>query len=327
MCTAAGYLTKDFYFGRNLDYEFSYGEKVTITPRNYVFSFRRAGVLNSHFAIIGMAYVQDSYPLYYDGANEKGLCMAGLNFVGNAFYQKELVYCPDKIQVAQFEFIPWILSQCATVEEAKRLIGRMRLVDTPFSDRLPSASLHWIISDRNNSIVVESMKDGLHVYDNPVGVLTNNPPFPYQMFALNNHPEVSSSQPEGRFADKLKVDLYSRGMGGLGIPGDLSSQSRFIRVAFAKLGSISSDDELSSVSQFFHILQMVEQPRGLCLVREGEYEITIYTSCINADLGIYYYKTYDNSQINAVDMHHVDLDSAELISYPIVSKGKLVFQN
>lgn len=88
MCTAATYKTKDFYFGRTLDYEFSYGDDVTVTPRNYVFDFRHEGKLESHYAIVGMAHVADGYPLYYDAVNEKGLGMAGLNFVGNAKYQE-----------------------------------------------------------------------------------------------------------------------------------------------------------------------------------------------------------------------------------------------
>ena len=86
MCTAAVYKTKDFYFGRNLDYDFPYGEEVTITPRNYPFSFRFLGERKQHYAMIGMAHVADDYPLYYDAINEKGLGMAGLNFVGNAVY-------------------------------------------------------------------------------------------------------------------------------------------------------------------------------------------------------------------------------------------------
>ena len=106
MCTAATYKTKDFYFGRTLDYEFSYGDEITVTPRNYVFKLRHMGILSSHYAIIGMAHVAGDYPLYYDGINEKGLGMAGLNFVGNAAYSEVK---EGKENIAQFEFIPWIL--------------------------------------------------------------------------------------------------------------------------------------------------------------------------------------------------------------------------
>ena len=170
MCTAATYKTKDFYFGRTLDYEFSYGDEITITPRNYSFHFRHSDkVLNSHYAIIGMAHVADDYPLYYDAINEKGLGMAGLNFVGNAVYAEPV---SEKENVAQFEFIPWILSQCATLEEARQKLSVMNLTNTQFSEMFPCAQLHWILADASGCIVIESMKDGLHIYDNPVGVLT-----------------------------------------------------------------------------------------------------------------------------------------------------------
>ena len=261
MCTAVTYKTKDFYFGRTLDYEFSYGEEITVTPRNYIFDFRHIGQLKSHYAIIGMAFVSEGYPLYYDAVNEKGLGMAGLNFVGNAAYKASV--CGEK-DIAQFEFIPWILSQCATVSEARAKLDGINLTGTPFSSQLPAAQLHWIIADKDEAITVESMKDGLHIYDNPVGVLTNNPPF---------------------------------------------------------------NTEEESVSQFFHILGSVEQQRGCCEVTDGKYEITIYTSCCNAAKGIYYYTTYDNHQITAVDMHKENLDGTELIRYPIITKGEVRWQN
>lgn len=320
MCTAATYKTKHFYFGRTLDYEFSYGDEVTVTPRNYSFKFRHMGERKSHYAMIGMAYVADDYPLYYDAVNEKGLGMAGLNFVGNAKYQDVQA---GRENVAQFEFIPWILSQCATVSEARKALEKMNLVGTPYSEKLPCASLHWIIADKDAAIVVECVEDGLHVYDNPVGVLTNNPPFPVQMFMLNNYMHVSPSQPENHFAKELPLATYSCGMGGLGLPGDLSSASRFAKVAFTKLHAISGESEAESVSQFFHILGSVEQQRGCCEVEPGKYEITIYTSCVNADKGIYYYTTYENHQIQAVDMHRENLDGDTLRRYPLINEEQI----
>ena len=320
MCTAATYKTKDFYFGRTLDYEFSYGDEVTVTPRNFCFRFRHMSEVKTHYAMIGMAYVADDYPLYYDAVNEKGLGMAGLNFVGNAKYQDVQA---GRENVAQFEFIPWILSQCATVLEARKVLEKMNLVGTPYSEKLPCASLHWMIADKDAAIVVECVEDGLHVYDNPVGVLTNNPPFPVQMFMLNNYMHVSPSQPENHFAKELQLATYSRGMGGLGLPGDLSSASRFAKVAFTKMHAISGESEAESVSQFFHILGSVEQQRGCREVEPGKYEITIYTSCVNADKGIYYYTTYENHQIQAVDMHRENLDGDTLRRYPLINEEQI----
>ena len=219
MCTAATYKTKDFYFGRTLDYEFSYGDEVTITPRNFQLNFRKEKSINSHYAMIGMAHVIENYPLYYDAINEKGLGMAGLNFVGNADYKE---YVEGKDNIAQFEFITWILSQCANVKEARVLVEKMNLLNISFNDKLPVAQLHWIIADSKESITVESVKEGIKIYENPVGVLTNNPPFDIQMFALNNYMNLSTKSPENNFSKELNLNQYSRGMGGLGLPGDLS---------------------------------------------------------------------------------------------------------
>ena len=324
MCTAATYKTKDFYFGRTLDYEFSYGDEVTITPRNYPFSFRSESVIKSHYAMIGMAFVAESYPLYYDAVNEKGLGMAGLNFVGNAYYMEAE---QGKDNVAQFEFIPWILSQCATVKEAKKLLEKINLTNVPFSKELPLAQLHWIIADRDEAITVESVKEGIRVYPNPVGVLTNNPPFDEQMFQLNNYMHLSPKSPENHFSDRLSLSVYSRGMGALGLPGDLSSQSRFVRVAFTKMNSVSGDSEPESVSQFFHILGSVDQQRGCCDVGDGKFEITLYTSCCNADKGIYYYTTYNNHQITAVNMHKEHLDGTDPVRYPLIQDEQIKMQN
>lgn len=324
MCTAATYKTNDFYFGRTLDYEFSYGDEVVITPRNYAFSFRRAGVMKTHYAMIGMAYVAGDYPLYYDAVNEKGLGIAGLNFVGNAVYNGEVQGADN---IAQFELIPWILGQCASVGEAKELLSRLNIVNIQFSAELPLAQLHWIIADKEGAITVESVSDGLKIYDNPAGVLTNNPPFDEQMFNLNNYMHLSSKTPENLFSEKLPLKNYSRGMGALGLPGDLSSQSRFVRVAFVKMNSLSGSSEEESVSQFFHILGSVDQQRGCCNVGEEKYEITIYTSCCNADKGIYYYTTYDNHQISAVDMHRENLDGADLLRFKLVTGEQINFVN
>lgn len=323
MCTAATYKTKDFYFGRTLDYDFSYGEEVVVMPRNFALSFRSMGRLDRHYAMIGMAHMEEGHPLYYEAVNEKGLGMAGLNFVGNACYREEE---PDRDNVATFEFIPWIQTQCANVDEAQELLDRINLTGAAFHEGLPPAQLHWIIADRNRAITVEQVKDGLKVYENPVGVLTNNPPFDRQMFQMNNYMHLSCRQPENLFSSALDLRTYSRGMGALGLPGDLSSQSRFVRAAFVRMNSVSGDSEAESVGQFFHILGSVEQQRGCCEVEDG-YEITLYTSCCNADKGIYYYTTYGNRQITAVSMHREELESDSLIRYPLILEEQIKMQN
>ena len=323
MCTAITFKTKDSYFGRTLDIEFEIPMKVTITPRNYPFDLRRMPSLKSHYAMIGMAMVKDGYPLYFDGANECGLCMAGLNFPHNAHYLPEV---KNKQNITPFEFIPYILSQYKNIAEVRSRLDNINLCDISFSHSLPLSPLHWIIADKNTSITVEPTAQGVKIYDNPVGVLTNNPTFDYHMTRLCDFVNLTSQPPENRFGN-APLKLYSRGMGGIGLPGDLSSSSRFARAAFVKLNSVCGDGEDESVSQFFHILGSVEQQRGCVKMPDGSLELTKYTSCINADKGIYYYTTYENRCLRAVDMHRTDLNGDKLHIYPLTDEQYISWQN
>ncbi len=328
MCTAVSFTTDNHYFGRNLDLEYCYQESITITPRNYPLAYRKVQPMHHHYAMIGMAYVVEEYPLYYEAVNEKGLGVAGLSFEGNACYYEEDL---EKDNVTPFELIPYLLGQCETVEEAEVLLTKVNLVKISFSRQLPLSALHWMISDKKRSIVVETLENGMRIYENPTGVLTNNPPFRYHLFGLNNYMSLSKEMPVNSFAENLPLKVYSKGMGAIGLPGDLSSMSRFIRAVFTRENAVCSGEELESVSQFFHILGAVEQQRGLVhIVKEPEddaYEITVYSSCCNTDKGIYYYKTYENSQITAVDMYKENLDGQGLSVYPMLRTQQIRWQN
>lgn len=305
MCTAVHF---NNFFGRNLDLEVSYGEQVVITPRNFAFPFRAQETLSSHYAIIGIGIVADSYPLYFDAMNEAGLCMAGLNFPQNAHY---CPVCHSADNIASFELIPYILGTCKTVKEAKKLLTRINITDTHFSEKFSPTPLHWAIADKEQSIVVEPLKNQLKIYDNPVGVLTNNPTFDYHLTNLANYMNVTKEEPQNRFSDKISLSTYSRGMGGIGIPGDLSSASRFVKASFTLLNSTEN-----TLGQFFHILTSVEQQKGL--VRVGDkYEYTIYSSCCDMENLIYYYTTYENRTISAVFLQEENLDTDKLITYPL----------
>ena len=227
--------------------------------------------------------------------------------------------------VACFEFIPWILGQCRNLEDVRKLLAQLCLIETPFSSELPTTQLHWIISDQTGCITVEPLADGIRLYDNPVGVLTNNPPFDDQMFQLCNYMHLSPNPPRNYFSQNVALKPYSRGMGAIGLPGDLSSQSRFVRAAFTKLNSLCAEEE--SVSQFFHILDSVSQTRGCCRLGNGGCEITQYTSCCNASRGIYYYTTYGNRRISAVDLHRENLEGERLFRFPLVLGEDIRFLN
>ncbi len=314
MCTAFRMKTKDCYFGRNLDLDRSYGEEVCIMPRNFPLAFRKMECIPKHYAIIGMATVAHGVPLFYDGVNEYGLAMAGLNFPDNAYYasMKE-----GKDNVTPFEFIPWVLGQCKTLAEAKAIIERINLVDIAFSDKLPLSPLHWMISDAAGSVVFEQRRDGVHIHDNSVGVMANNPPFEYQLENLAKYRHLRIDNKNVVREDNPDYTAYSQGLGGVGLPGDVSSMSRFVRGVFHLENVICGDDELSSVGQFFHLLSSVEMVRGACKTDDGTWDITGYSACINCDKRLYYYTTYDNRQITCVDMYKTDLEASAVSRFPL----------
>ncbi len=323
MCTAVSLTSADHYFGRTLDYEYAYDGKITVTPRNFRISFTDGTVAENHYAICGMAMVEDGYPLYFDAFNEKGLCMAGLNFPGKAHYEEGK---NGKINVASFEFITRVLCQCKDADEAEEFIKDVNITSQPFSESLKPSPLHWMISDKGRSIVAEQTEQGMRVYQNPVGVMTNSPQFDKQMENLQSYVSVTAEEPKNLFSDSFDFKPYSRGMGSIGLPGDYTSMSRFVRACFVKLNSVFEGTEKERVSQFFHILGSVSHPKGCVKIGEG-YEITHYTSCCNTDKGIYYYTTYNNSTVHGVDMYRENLDAEFPVTYNLVKKSDFVIQN
>ena len=323
MCTCLNLKTKDHYFGRNLDLEYRFDEKVVITPRNYEFVLKNGNKIYTKYAMIGMANVNDNYPLYAEASNEEGLSIAGLYFPKNAYYfnPKE-----DKLSLTPYELIPYFLGLFGSIKEMKESLKKLIITNIPYQN-LPLASLHFMISDQEECLVLEQTKDGLKIYENPVGVLTNNPPFDYQMTNLINYRNLSSHYELSRFSDKINLEQYCNGMGAIGLPGDNSSSSRFVRATFNKLNLITKDDEESSVTNFFHILDSVSMISGTTLTKEGKSDITIYSSCINTDKGIYYYKTYTNSQITAIKMNDENKNSSNLTIFNLIEKNQINYLN
>ncbi len=323
MCTAISLNAGDHYFGRNLDLNQGYREEVTITPRKYPFRFRNGTDLQEHYAIIGMATVAGDYPLYYDATNEAGLSIAALNFPSFAHYQQR---CSGKYNIAPFELIPWILSQCAQVRQAYDLLKLTNLWHLPYSREFMLTPLHWIISDGSRSIAVEPLQDGLQITEDPAGVLTNSPPLSHHMQQLGRYSHLSAGNPEAFFAG-ISVPLTGNGVGAVGLPGDYSSPSRFIKAAFVKEHAVRKNTIQENVNQFLHLLRSVAMPEGAVEMEDGSLEKTIYSSCCNASRGIYFYTTYENSRISAVDLRHENLEGEELITYPLRKMNEIFFQN
>lgn len=324
MCTCINFKTKDFYFGRTLDLTSHFREKVVITPRNYEFLLKNGSTFRTKYSMIGMAMVCENYPFYAEASNEKGLSIAGLYFPNSAYY-----FSPDpaKLNLTPYEIIPYFLGQYSSIYEMKERLSQLNLTNLPFSDQLPLTDLHWMISDEKECIVLEQTKYGLKVYDNPIGVLTNNPPFYYHLLNLSNYSNLTPSFSESKFSDQISLQQYGQGMGAIGLPGDNSPASRFVRIAFHKLNSVCKSDEESSITQFFHLLDSVSMIQGSTITKENQYDITLYSCCINATKGIYYYKTYSNNQITAVRMTENEQKKKELSIFPFVEKQQIRYEN
>ncbi len=324
MCTSISWTKGAHYFGRNLDLEGSFGEGVTAVPRNYAWKFKKMATPRIGRAMIGMATVQAGVPLFYDAVNENGLSMSGLNFPKNAVYLKPN---SKKYNLAPYELIPYVLLTCKNLTEAKELVREVNLIDEPFGKGLPLTPLHFMISDKTGSLVAEPTADGLKVYENPVGVLTNNPHFPMQLQRLNDFLNLTPYEPVNRFSENVDLASYSRGMGAIGLPGDSSSASRFVRAVFARANIVSGESEEEKVGAFFHMLENVAMVRGCVRLKENVYEETVYSSCCNTDTGVYYYTTYQERSIHAVDLHRIDLEGTMPAFYPLASTQTIKFEN
>lgn len=324
MCTCINFKTKDNYFGRNLDLEYRFNEKVVITPRNYKFNLKNGTSITSKYSMIGMATVVSNYPLYAEATNEKGLSMAGLYFPKNACFFKEE---DNKLNLSPYELIPYFLGLYSSISEIKKDIANLNITNTPFSKEMPVSDLHWMISDESECIVIEQMEDGLKVYNNPIGVLTNNPPFEYHLNNINNYSNLSPYNSENTFSNKINLNQYGQGMGAIGLPGDNSPASRFIRASFNKLNSKCEDDEKSSVTQFFHILDSVSMVQGTTITKENKNDITTYSCCINTSKGIYYYKTYTNNQIIAMKMSEKEKNNKYLSIFDLIEEQQIKYIN
>lgn len=329
MCTGLNLVTKngEHIFGRSLDVICSYGESINIVPRN----FNWLNVVDNKsyqtkYAIIGMSIVVNNHPLFFDGTNEKGLAGAGLNFLSFAKFSEEAI--EGKNNISASDFLLWALGNFSNLEELKIALENLNLVNKGINEKISVQGLHWIFTDlTGKSIVVENMEDGMHVYDNLVGVLTNDPTFPWQITNLNQYVPLSAEEPSKKKIVDLNISPYGHGLGMCGMPGDYSPAARFVRTVFFKNNIACAEDEKSGVTAFFKILSTVNIPKGSEREKNGHMNYTSYKSAMCQESGTYYYTTYDNRRINAVSLFKEDLDSKEIINFKLNKEEDILFQN
>lgn len=317
MCTGLALETKDglHLFGRNMDIEYSFNQSIIFIPRNFkCVNKSNKKELTTKYAVLGMGTIFDDYPTFADGMNEKGLGCAGLNFPVYVSYSKEDI--EGKTNIPVYNFLLWVLANFSSVEEVKEALKNANIVDIPISENIPNTTLHWMISDiTGKSIVVEQTKEKLNVFDNNIGVLTNSPTFDWHVANLNQYVGLRYNQvPEFKLGDQSLTAL-GQGTGLVGLPGDFTPASRFVRVAFLRDAMIKNDKDSIDLIEFFHILNNVAMVRGSTRTIEEKSDLTQYTSCMCLEKGIYYYNTYENNQINAIDMNKENLDGNEIKTY------------
>lgn len=306
-----------------MDLNYSINELALIIPRNYKINFKKINSISSHFSIIGIGVIKDDYPLLAEAANEKGLAIAALNFPSNATYYE---IKEGKINLAPYELMLYLLAKCENITQVKLALTNINVINEHFSEDIKNTPLHFMVSDTSSSIVIETLNDKMHVIDNPFNVLTNNPPFYYHKENVNNYMKLNVNDPINTFDDSLNLTNYSYGLGLLGLPGDCSSASRFIKALFIKNNMEHFNNEFDNVKAFFNCLESVKMIKGIINTSLG-YEYTHYTSCINLNKGYLYYKTYDNPTINMIELCNEDLNSNKLIHYSLIKQCNICRQN
>lgn len=322
MCTAMTLQTTEgeTFFGRTMDFSFPLDPELYIVPRNYIWSCnsKSAKILNQ-YSFMGIG--QDiSDLIFVDGVNEMGFAAAVLYFPGYAHYETEDYPNTNKISIAAIELVKFLLGMCASVSQAESMMQNITIIGVEDSLTNSVAPLHWMITDKSGkSMVIESTKSGLHIYENPIGVLSNSPDFKWQMTNLRNFMNLSPHQLEKKQWGDVELTPFGQGCGTIGLPGDYSPPSRFVRTSFQKSHTPVPSSKREAVITAFHIMEGVSIPKGIVTTHRGTDDFTQYTAFMNVNTGEYFYKTYYNCQIM-----RAELRSDEFSGKEPVSLGKLM---
>ena len=313
MCTGVRFSDGqgNMYFGRNLDWNTGYGEKVVITPRGYKYQTAFLGDNEKSLAVIGMGIVAEGIPLYFDCANEDGLAVAGLNFPGYAKYEPAPI--DGKTNVAAYEFPLYVARNFSNVDEVEKALRDITIVARPVNEQYPVSELHWLIGDKDRSIVVEYTSSGMEIFENPVDVLTNQPGYGWHRENLRNYLNLFPQMPHEVRWGAETMRPFGTGSLAQGLPGDTYSTSRFIRVAYHNTHYPLQSGESANIARLFHTLSSVAMIEGASQMTDRSYEKTIYTGGYSSATQTYYYNTYEDFAIQKVSLSDHDLESSELI--------------
>lgn len=328
MCTALTLETSEgnHLFGRNVDLDSSELKNVLLIPRNYTYL---TNVTNEEkrtkYALIGLGLMIGKRPVLVDGLNEKGLVCAVLDLPFHGEWNQEIV--KEKINLSPCEVTPWLLSNCASIEEVITELKNLNIVSKPINPQVEVESIHWMVTDKTGkSIVIEKVKGKLRVYHNKVGVLTNEPTFDWHLANLNLYLKVTPNQARSTSWGQQSLKAFSQGFGSIGIPGDFSSPSRFIKAAFLRNHAVVGSTHEAALSEMFHILNAVAMIKGAVVTEQGKDYFTQCSTCMCQETGMYYYNTYNNNQINVIHLFEEDLDSQDVKIFPLQDRLAIYLQ-
>ena len=304
-------------WGRNFDFDrIARGTAVTCLPAGtpYFPGGQEGGgpQLRSRYAAVGTGILLiPGTPVLYEGINERGL-------MGGQLYYREFARFPAQVRPGTLALCPpfavlHLLGQCADVEEAvQALQSEVTLAALPVLGTVPP--LHWAFSDATGEMaVVESDRDGLHIYRRTVGVMTNSPGYPWHRLNLLNYAGIRDLDYDTLELDQLCLDQCFSGSGAQGLPGDWSSPSRFIRLAFLRHYGTKGKNEAEGVSRMLHLFQSAVFPLGMVRVSqpgkpselepEGlPFDYTVYTSLMCSESLRFYWVSYENQRVRYVDL-------------------------
>ena len=327
-CTGITLKSEDgaFVYGRTLEFAQDLDSDLIIVPRGYTYtgstpSGKSGLTWKVKYAFTAMnASIKPN--LVADGLNEKGLAVGAFYFPGYAKFQTYEENFAKKT-ISPIEFPAWLLSKFATIDQVKKNINSCRVVDVILKEWSFVPPLHFFVIDKQGkSIVIEYMNNKVKIHDNPIGVITNAPAFDWHITNLNNFINMSCLGELPKKLGNLTLKPFGEGSGMLGLPGDFTPPSRFIRAAFLSKNVFVGKDALATVKQVFHVLNQFDIPKGtVCKSKDqkGMCGKTQWTSACDTNNIRYYVHTINNRTIRMIDLKKANLNAKEIVTVPIFS--------
>lgn len=326
MCTSLTYQNeeKTKFLARTMDFAFELEAEPIYLPKGYSFKSEADSntLYKNKYAFLGAGRKLEGY-LFADGLNEKGVSICALYFSDYAKYSDSIE--EDKINIAPHEFVAWVLGNIGSVSDLRKDINKLNVVSIKNSLLGIIVPLHWIVADKSGeSIIIEMTEKGVSIYDNAARVMTNSPDYPWHLANLNHYSFLSNKVKSPSTFFNYKPAVGELGNGAVGLPGDYTSESRFIRTVFNSQFTEVVNDTTSTINSLFHTLFSVNIPKGVKMKIDGTFDYTQYTSIMDITHLDYYMTTYQNISPLKVSLNAELLAAEEPITFSL--KDKQLFE-